>query len=129
LTAIPNFVFKSDKMPNSTASSGFSDFQYGNYFAWYLGGNNNSSQDQNGILQIQMDIVGFLAVLGEGSVLANSQVASLSWLVYIPRLMPAPQALLRTSRPEALQTHVGFTTAVSAGNHRTHINHVGHVLV
>jgi hypothetical protein len=101
----------------------------GDYFAWYLGGNNNSSQPQNGILQIQMDIVGFLAVLGEGSVLANAQVASLSWLVYLPRLMPAPQALLRPTRLGSLNPHDGITSAVYSGNHRRHINHAGNVLV
>jgi hypothetical protein len=111
------------------ANPNFSNFTDGGYFAWYLGGSNNGTQNLDGILQIQMDIVGFLAVLGEGSVLSNSQVASLSWLVYLPRLMPAPQALLRTTRPDKLEPHTGFTTAVSAGNHRTHINHVGHVLV
>jgi hypothetical protein len=107
----------------------FTNFQNGGWFAWYLGGNNNTDQDQHGFLQIQMDIVGFLAILGEGSVLSNAQVASLSWLTYLPRLMPAPQALLRTNRPDNLESHRGFTTAVSAGNHRSHINHVGHVLV
>jgi hypothetical protein len=111
------------------AQAQFSNFTSPNtYFAWYLGGNNNPSQNQQGVLQIQMDIVGFLAILGEGSVLSNAQVASLSWFVYLPRLMPAPQALLRTTRPDNLDPHNGHTTSVHSGNVRHHINHVGHIL-
>jgi len=111
------------------AQAQFSNFTSPNtYFAWYLGGNNNPSQNQMGVLQIQMDIVGFLAILGEGSVLSNAQVASLSWFVYLLRLMPAPQALLRTSRPDNLAPHNGFTSSVYSGNIRHHINHVGHIL-
>jgi hypothetical protein len=84
---------------------------------------------QGGVKNLQLDIVGFLAILGEGSVLSNSQVASLSAITFLPRLMPAPQALLRTSRPSKLDPHTGYTVAVSAGNYRDYINHIGHMLV
>jgi len=43
---------------------------------------------------LQLGIVGFLTILGEGSVLANAQVSSLSKLFFLPRLLPAPQAFL-----------------------------------
>lgn len=79
--------------------------------------------------QFQLDIVGFLAILGEGSVLANAQVASLSGITYLPRLVPAPQALMRPSRPSVLPHANGMATAVKSGNHRTYVNHVGHILV
>jgi hypothetical protein len=82
-----------------------------------------------GVNGIQLDIVGFLAILGEGSVLSNAQVASLSPITFLPRLMPAPQALLRPSRPSKLEPHNGYTVAVSAGNYRDYINHIGHMLV
>jgi len=78
---------------------------------------------------IQLDIVGFLAILGEGSVLVTSQVATLSRTVYLPRLVPAPQALLRPSRPEKLNPHNGHVTSIFSGNIRQYINHVGHTLV
>ena len=94
-------------------------FDHSGYFGWINGG----------ITQIQLDIVGFLAVLGEGSTLANSQVAALSYVTFLPRLLPAPQALLRPSRPNKLEPHTGYTTAVRAGNYRGYINHVGHVVV
>jgi hypothetical protein len=89
------------------------------YFTWVKGGLPN----------IQLDIVGFLCVLGEGSVLANYQVASLSWISCLPRFLPAPQALIRPSRPDKLSSHSGHATSVHSGNLRHHVNHVGHMLV
>jgi len=79
--------------------------------------------------QFQLDIVGFLAILGEGSILANAQVASLSRITFLPRLLPAPQALMRPSRPSGLPHVKGFAAAVKSGNHRDYVNHIGHVLV
>jgi hypothetical protein len=102
---------------NSTMPPG--RFPHSGYFGWIHGG----------ISEIQLDIVGFLAVLGEGSTLANSQVAALSSVTFLPRLLPAPQALLRPSRANKLEPHTGYTTAVRAGNYRGYINHVGHVVV
>jgi hypothetical protein len=105
------------------------------YFDWIENANNANSNSNNPrypnikFLNIQLDIVGFLAVLGEGAVLANSQVASLSRITYLPRLMPAPQALIRPSRPEKLSAHFGYATSVHSGNIRHNINHVGHILV
>jgi len=81
------------------------------------------------IPQFQLDIAGFLAILGEGSVLANYQVASLSPAIFLPRLLPAPQALMMPSRPSKLEPAIGYTTGVESGNHRDYINYVGHVLV
>ena len=106
------------------------------FFTWVNPNNNNNNNNYcgpdeqcAGFLNIQLDIVGFLAVLGEGAVLANAQVAALSSFTYLPRLMPAPQALIRPSRPVRLGSHSGYTTSVHSGNHRDHINHVGHILV
>ena len=81
------------------------------------------------ISQFQLDIAGFLAILGEGCVLANAQVASLSSITFLPRLLPAPQALMMPSRPLKLEPIIGYTTGVESGNHRDYINHVGNVLV
>ncbi|KAL2357209.1 hypothetical protein BJ546DRAFT_1058815 [Cryomyces antarcticus] len=76
-----------------------------------------------------LDTVAFLAILGEGSILANAQVASLSRLFYLPRLLPAPQALLRPSRPAILAPHIADVAGVQSGNHKRHVNHVAHVLI
>ena len=77
----------------------------------------------------QLDIVGFLAILGEGSVAANAQVAALSRLFYLPRLIPAPQALLWPSRPSKLPPTTAVVTGVYSGNVKEHIHHLAHVLL
>jgi hypothetical protein len=77
---------------------------------------------------LQLDIVGFLAILGEGSVLANAQVSTLSKWVFLPRLIPAPQALMRPTRPLILEPVQGHVTGVFSGNHRDSINHVGNIV-
>ncbi|KAI9708191.1 MAG: hypothetical protein M1820_004145 [Bogoriella megaspora] len=88
-------------------------------FHWVNGGFN----------QFRLDIVGFLAILGEGSVEANGQVATLSKLVFLPRLVPAPHAYLKTSRPDELEPTNAGVAGVSSGNYRHHLNHIAHVLL
>lgn len=77
----------------------------------------------------QLDIVGFLAVLGEGSVLANAQVSALSSLFYLPRLIPAPQALLWPSRPVQLEPTKATVTGVESGVVKDHVHHVANILL
>ena len=86
----------------------------------------------------QLDIVGFLvcrpplrvytrtntlhkAILGEGSLDPIAQVITLSNFAYLPRLLPAPQTFLRTSRPDRLETTstaqvIGITSGNSGEN-------------
>ncbi|KAJ6206831.1 hypothetical protein PSV09DRAFT_1182833 [Bipolaris maydis] len=78
--------------------------------------------------ELQLDIVGFLAILGEGSVLANAQVSTLSRWIFLPRLLPAPQALMRPTRPSNLEPFPGFVTGIVSGNHRDYINHIGNIV-
>ena len=77
----------------------------------------------------QLDIVGFLAILGEGAVLSNAQVSALSRLFCLPRLIPAPQALLRTVRPTTLPPMDAEVTAVYSGNVKMHVHHVASILL
>jgi len=77
----------------------------------------------------QLDIVGFLAILGEGAVTANAQVAALSRLFYLPRLIPAPQALLWPSRPVNLPPMRASVTAVYSGNVKDNVHYVANVLL
>jgi len=77
---------------------------------------------------LQLDIVGFLAILGEGSVLANAQVSTLSKWIFLPRLLPAPQALMRPTRPSDLEPARGDVSGVWSGNDRDHVNHIGHII-
>lgn len=86
---------------------------------WHSGGFDN----------FQLDIVGFLAVLGEGSVLANSQVSALSPLFYLPRIIPAPQALLPPTRPRTLPSTPASVTGVFSGNTKDRVYHVANILL
>ncbi len=69
-----------------------------------------------------------LAILGESSVLANAQVASLSLFFLLPRLIPAPQALIRTARPERLTPSTGRVMGTLSGNFRDHVNPIAALL-
>lgn len=87
--------------------------------------------DENGLIKLdalQLDIVGFLAILGEGSVLANAQVSTLSRWIFLPRLIPAPQALMRPTRPIRLEPVPGYVSGVFSGNYRDSINHIGNIV-
>ncbi|KAH8722420.1 hypothetical protein GQ44DRAFT_686894 [Phaeosphaeriaceae sp. PMI808] len=77
---------------------------------------------------LQLDIVGFLAILGEGSVLANAQVSTLSKWIFLPRLIPAPQALMRPTRPLVLEPVPGNVSGIFSGNYRDNINHIGNIV-
>ncbi|KAL8992918.1 MAG: hypothetical protein Q9169_006737 [Polycauliona sp. 2 TL-2023] len=82
----------------------------------------------DGYPSLQLDIVGFLAILGESSVLVQSQVAALSRSFLLPRLVPAPQALIRTSRPERLDPSPGIVVGTHNGNLSQTINHLANLL-
>jgi hypothetical protein len=85
-----------------------------------------SNNQNNGF---QLDIVGFLAILGEGSVETIAQVATLSYLVYLPRLIPAPQIFIRPSRPDKLETTADARViGIHSGNSGENIHHVAHAL-
>lgn len=83
----------------------------------------------NGLGYFRLDVVGFLAVLGEGSMMANSQVSALSPLFYLPRIIPAPQALLSPTRPRSLPCSRASVTGVFSGNAKASISHVANVLL
>jgi hypothetical protein len=62
---------------------------------------------------LRLDIVGIVAVLGEGSVTELARITSLSWHHILPRLMPAPQALLNLRHDDHLPFAEGITISVS----------------
>ncbi|KAH6680283.1 hypothetical protein B0J14DRAFT_261661 [Halenospora varia] len=47
----------------------------------------------------RLDIVSLLAVIGESSIEEHSQAMTSSWTCLLPRIIPAPQVLLKPSRP------------------------------
>lgn len=58
-----------------------------------------------------------------------AQVATLSYLIYLPRLIPAPQTFLKTQRPEKLETTSNAkVVGVHSGNASEDIHHVAHAL-
>jgi hypothetical protein len=65
---------------------------------------------------LRLDIVGIIAILGDGGVTRNAQVSALSWYNSIPRLLPAPQALLKQERDRRLPTQSGTVVGVYGGN-------------
>lgn len=77
-----------------------------------------------GLEDLQLDIVGFLAILGEDAVRKTARLASLSSIFYLPRLMPAPHSLLYVERPENIESVRASVTAVHSGNQRDYLSHV-----
>ena len=51
----------------------------------------------------RLDIVSLLAVIGESSMESHSQTLTSSWTCILPRIIPAPQALLKATRPSRLR--------------------------
>ncbi|KAB8260403.1 hypothetical protein BDV32DRAFT_149375 [Aspergillus pseudonomiae] len=60
-----------------------------------------------------LDALPLLAVLGGSSVKVHLPALTTSWLCFLPRLIPAPEVMLNTSRP----THFEGTRAVVVGVH------------
>ncbi|KAL1838959.1 hypothetical protein VTJ49DRAFT_2031 [Mycothermus thermophilus] len=50
----------------------------------------------------RFDVITLLAIIGESSVAGHAQTLTASSLCLLPRIIPAPQALLRPSRPQRL---------------------------
>lgn len=47
----------------------------------------------------RLDIVSLLAVIGESSMAEHAQALTASWMCCLPRIIPAPQVLLKPTRP------------------------------
>ena len=57
-----------------------------------------------------------LAILGESAVAKASEVSSLTHAGFLPRLLPAPQALLRVVRQDRLRTTPAKVIGIHSGN-------------
>lgn len=77
---------------------------------------------------LRLDIVGFLAILGEGSIATNAQNCSASKFSFLPRLLPAPQAFMRPERPASLPTAPATIVGVWSGNVRQQVGYFADVL-
>lgn len=63
----------------------------------------------------QLDAVTLLAVIGEASVSDNAQPMTASMLCLLPRILPAPQALLKPTRPTRLPAFKAQMVGVQSG--------------
>ncbi|KAL4723458.1 hypothetical protein ACLX1H_009955 [Fusarium chlamydosporum] len=62
-----------------------------------------------------LDVVTLLAVIGESSMAEQTQTITASALCLLPRLIPAPQALLKPSRPSRMPETLAKMTGVYSG--------------
>ncbi|KAJ9655598.1 hypothetical protein H2198_005599 [Neophaeococcomyces mojaviensis] len=71
---------------------------------------------------LQLDIIGIVAILGEGSTQRNAQASALSWYHILPRLYPAPQALLKHHQEKNLPVENGIIVGALSGRIRNELN-------
>lgn len=62
-----------------------------------------------------LDAVTLLAVIGEASMTDNAQPMTASMLCLLPRILPAPQALLNPTRPTRLPTYTANVAGIYNG--------------
>ncbi|KAJ8122821.1 hypothetical protein ONZ43_g1080 [Nemania bipapillata] len=63
----------------------------------------------------RLDVVTLLAVIGESSIAEHAQIITASVLCLLPRIIPAPQALLKPSRPQRLPETTAKMVGVYSG--------------
>lgn len=63
----------------------------------------------------RLDVVTLLAVIGESSIAEHSQAITASMLCLLPRIIPAPQALLKGTRPARMPETAAKITGVYSG--------------
>ncbi|KAJ8132418.1 hypothetical protein O1611_g1213 [Lasiodiplodia mahajangana] len=71
--------------------------------------------DDEGPAGWRLDVVTLLAVIGESSIAEHAQIITASVLCLMPRIIPAPQALLKPSRPQRLPETTARMTGVYSG--------------
>ncbi|KAI9776794.1 MAG: hypothetical protein M1839_009345 [Geoglossum umbratile] len=77
----------------------------------------------------RFDIVGLLAVIGESTIANHAQAITASSLSRFPRLIPAPQTLLKTKRPTRLpSTKDVIVMGVYSGTHLEELNYFADVI-
>lgn len=78
---------------------------------------------------IQLDVVGLLAVIGESAMSTHAQIATATKWSLLPRLIPAPQALLRHTRPHRLPPVLSVKViGIHSGNQATELNYFPNLL-
>jgi len=76
----------------------------------------------------RLDVVSLLAVIGESSMENHSQPMTSTWLCLLPRLIPAPEALLKTRRPTRLPPKPALIVGVFSGTRVDELNFYGNLI-
>lgn len=76
----------------------------------------------------RLDVVSLLAVIGESSMSKHAQPLTASWLCLLPRLIPAPQALIRPARPGGLPSQAAHVVGVHSGNYLQELNYFANLI-
>lgn len=71
----------------------------------------------------RLDIVSLLAVIGESSIEEHSQALTSSWTCILPRIIPAPQVLLKPARPTRMPQVSAAVVGVQYVQYRSHLAH------
>lgn len=88
---------------------------------WWPDGKDN----QNGW---RLDIVSLLAVIGESSMAEHSQAMTASWIGCLPRIIPAPQVLLKPTRPTRMPHSNASVVGVKNGIQVPTLNYFPNIL-
>ncbi|KFX87552.1 hypothetical protein V490_08165, partial [Pseudogymnoascus sp. VKM F-3557] len=99
-------------------------------------GNSNANGDDEGWWPVgkdnqngwRLDIVSLLAVIGESSMAEHSQAMTASWIGCLPRIIPAPQVLLKPSRPTRMPHSNASVVGVENGIQVSTLNYFPNIL-
>lgn len=75
----------------------------------------SDEDDAQGPAGWRLDVVTLLAVIGESSIADHAQAITASMLCLLPRIIPAPQALLKGTRPSRMPETAAKITGVYSG--------------
>lgn len=76
----------------------------------------------------RLDIVSLLAVIGESSMAEHSQAMTASWIGCLPRIIPAPQVLLKPTRPTRMPHSHASVVGVKNGIKVPTLNYFPNIL-
>jgi hypothetical protein len=76
----------------------------------------------------RLDIVSLLAVIGESSMAEHAQAMTASWLCVLPRIIPAPQVLLKPTRPTRMPQVNAAVVGVMNGTFVQTLNYFPNIL-
>ena len=76
----------------------------------------------------RLDIVSLLAVIGESSMAEHAQAMTASWLCVLPRMIPAPQVLLKPARPTRMPQVSAAVVGVENGTFVQSLNYFPNII-